>query len=50
MRWSKCRSSLPGDYVKVGDPLFQLVAPHKLRAHLPFPEVAAARIVRRDSP
>jgi membrane fusion protein (multidrug efflux system) len=35
----------PGDYVKVGDPLFQLVAPHKLRAHLPFPEVAATRIV-----
>jgi membrane fusion protein (multidrug efflux system) len=28
----------PGDYVKVGDPLFHLVAPHKLRAHLPFPE------------
>lgn len=35
----------PGDYVKVGDPLFQLVAPNKLRAHLPFPEIAAARIV-----
>ncbi|MBI5899726.1 MAG: efflux RND transporter periplasmic adaptor subunit [Rhodocyclales bacterium] len=35
----------PGDYVKVGDPLFQLVAPHKLRAHLPFPEVAATRLV-----
>ena len=34
----------PGDYVKVGDPMFQLVAPHKLRAHLPFPEVAATRI------
>ena len=34
----------PGDYVKVGDPLFQLVAPHKLRAHLPFPELAATRI------
>ena len=34
----------PGDYVKVGDPLFQLVAPHKLRAHLPFPEVAATRL------
>lgn len=35
----------PGDYVKVGDPMFQLVAPHKLRAHLPFPEVAATRLV-----
>jgi RND family efflux transporter MFP subunit len=34
----------PGDYVKVGDPMFQLVAPHKLRAHLPFPEVAAVRL------
>lgn len=34
----------PGDYVKVGDPLFQLVAPKKLRAHLPFPESAATRI------
>lgn len=34
----------PGDYVKVGDPMFQLVAPHKLRAHLPFPEVAATRL------
>ena len=36
----------PGDYVKVGDPLFQLVSPKKLRAHLPFPEVAATRITR----
>lgn len=45
----------PGDYVKVGDPLFQLVAPFKLRAHLPFPETAATRIkpglpVRLTSP
>lgn len=45
----------PGDYVKVGDPLFQLVAPHRLRAHLPFPESAASRIrkglaVRLTSP
>lgn len=45
----------PGDYVKVGDPLFQLVAPHKLRAHLPFPESAADRLkkgmpVRLTSP
>lgn len=45
----------PGDYVKVGDPLFLLVAPHRLRAHLPFPESAAERLrkgmpVRLTSP
>ena len=45
----------PGDYVKVGDPLFHLVAPHRLRAHLPFPESATSRIkkgmaVRLTSP
>jgi RND family efflux transporter MFP subunit len=45
----------PGDYVKVGDPLFQLVAPKRLRAHLPFPESAASRLkqgmaVRLTSP
>jgi len=34
----------PGDYVKVGDPLFRLVSNRVLRAHLPFPESAAARI------
>ena len=44
-----------GDYVKVGDPMFQLVSPKKLRAHLPFPEGAAARLkkgqaVRLTSP
>lgn len=33
-----------GDYVKVGDPLFQMVAAKKLTAHLPFPEGAAARL------
>ena len=33
-----------GDYVKVGDPLLQLVSSKKLRAHLPFPESAAARL------
>jgi RND family efflux transporter MFP subunit len=33
-----------GDYVKVGDPLFQLVSGQKLRAHLPFPESAAPRL------
>lgn len=30
-----------GDYVKVGDPLLQLISGKKLRAHLPFPESAA---------
>lgn len=33
-----------GDYVKLGDPLFQLISNRKLRAHLPFPEAAAARL------
>lgn len=35
-----------GDYVKVGDPLFQLVSNKRLRAHLPFPESAAPRLAR----
>lgn len=34
----------PGDYVKVGDPLFNLVAPKKLRAHLPFAESFGPRL------
>ncbi|MCF8173752.1 MAG: efflux RND transporter periplasmic adaptor subunit [Burkholderiaceae bacterium] len=34
----------PGEYVKVGDPLFNLVAPKKLRAHLPFAESAGPRL------
>ena len=34
----------PGDYVKVGDPLFQLISNRVLRAHLPYPESAAGRI------
>lgn len=34
----------PGDYVKVGDPLFNLVAPNKLRAHLPFAESFGPRL------
>ena len=36
----------PGDYVKVGDPLFQFVSNRRIRANLPFPEQAAARIHR----
>ncbi|MDP2808601.1 MAG: efflux RND transporter periplasmic adaptor subunit [Rhodocyclaceae bacterium] len=35
-----------GDYVKVGDPLFQFVSNRTLRAHLPFPEAAASRLSR----
>jgi len=34
----------PGDYVKVGDPLFTLVGMQRMRAHLLFPENAANRI------
>ncbi len=34
-----------GDYVKLGDPLFQLVSNRHLRAHLPFPESAAPRLM-----
>jgi RND family efflux transporter MFP subunit len=45
----------PGDYVKVGDPMFQLVGTQRLHAHLPFPESAAPRLkigqpVRLSSP
>lgn len=44
-----------GDYVKLGDPLFQLVSNQRLRAHLPFPESVAPRLavgqaVRLTSP
>jgi RND family efflux transporter MFP subunit len=34
----------PGDYVKVGDPLFRMVSNARLRANLPFPESAATRL------
>lgn len=45
----------PGDYVKVGDPLFTLVGTQRMRAHLLFPESASSRIrpgltVRLESP
>lgn len=45
----------PGDYVKVGDPLFKLVGTHRLHAHLPLPESAAGILrpglkVRLSSP
>lgn len=44
-----------GDYVKVGDPLFRMISNARLRANLPFPESAAARLkagmaVRISSP
>lgn len=34
----------PGDFVKVGDPLFQLIGTRRLRAHLPFPESVSAKL------
>jgi RND family efflux transporter MFP subunit len=34
----------PGDYVKVGDPMFQLVGTSRVHAHLPFPESAGPRL------
>jgi len=33
-----------GDFVKVGDPLVQIISKQKLRAHLPLPENIAAKI------
>ncbi|ABI59246.1 efflux RND transporter periplasmic adaptor subunit [Nitrosomonas eutropha] len=33
-----------GDYVKVGDPLLQIISNQHLRAHLPFPESIASYI------
>lgn len=35
-----------GQYVKVGDPMFQVVALKRLRARLPFPETLAGRLQR----
>lgn len=34
----------PGEYVKVGDPLFQLVSSRVLNVYLPFPESSRARL------
>jgi membrane fusion protein, multidrug efflux system len=34
----------PGDYVKIGDPLFKIVATRRLRVMMPFPESAAPRL------
>lgn len=33
-----------GDFVKIGDPLIQIISKQKLRAHLPFPENIAAKL------
>ena len=33
-----------GDFVRVGDPIVQIVSNQKLRAHLPFPEHIGARL------
>lgn len=33
-----------GDFVKIGDPLLQIISKQRLRAHLPFPENVAARL------
>lgn len=34
----------PGDYIKLGDPLFRVISNAHLRAHLPFPETVAPRL------
>jgi RND family efflux transporter MFP subunit len=41
--------AVTGQYVKVGDPMFQVVALKKLRARLPFPETLSSRL-RRGMP
>lgn len=33
-----------GDYVKIGDPLLQIISKQRLRAHLPLPESIAAKL------
>ena len=34
-----------GDYVKIGDPLYQIINNKKLRAHIPFPEKFANKLI-----
>lgn len=34
----------PGEYLRVGDPIVQIVSKQKLRAHLPFPESIGAKL------
>jgi len=38
--------AVPGQYVKVGDPMFKVVALNKLRVRLPFPEKFSAQLQR----
>jgi membrane fusion protein, multidrug efflux system len=38
------RSVGAGDFVRIGDPIVQIVSKQKLRAHLPFPEQIASKI------
>jgi len=33
-----------GDYLKIGDPVFQIINNKKLRAHIPFPEKLASKL------
>ena len=33
-----------GDFVKIGDPIVQIISQQRLRAHLPFPEKIAAKL------
>lgn len=33
-----------GEFVKVGDPIVQIISNHRLRAHLPFPERMSAQL------
>lgn len=34
----------PGDFVKIGDPLIQIISSQRLRVHLPYPESIAATL------
>ena len=33
-----------GDFLKIGDPVFQIINNKKLRAHIPFPEKLASKL------
>ncbi len=40
------QTAVPGQYVKLGDPMFQVVSLKKLRARLPFPETLSGQVQR----
>ncbi len=40
------QTAILGQYVKVGDPMFQVVSLNKLRARLPFPETLSGQVQR----